>query len=193
MAATTPKRKKVFDERRVRSASASTKRLNSFYRRQSDFVKQKEISKQEILNTEQRKCNFMPKICARSRQLAPISSLSAKRLSQQYTSRKSHQECVKSVEKPKRHNFSKEKSPIKRPQMLYKKDRKDDKKDNTTVALWQKLYSDYWKIKEKRDQQQKKHSQEREKLERESCTFQPEIKSDIIRNKGGLANRCREW
>ena len=35
-----------------------------------------------------------------------------------------------------------------------KEDKKDDKKEprnKTTVALWQKLYTDYWKIKERRD------------------------------------------
>ena len=33
---------------------------------------------------------------------------------------------------------------------VLKKDEKEDK-NTSTVALWQKLYSDYWKIKEKRD------------------------------------------
>ena len=39
------------------------------------------------------------------------------------------------------------------------KGKKENKENNnTTVALWQKLYTDYWTIKEKRDEETKKHT-----------------------------------
>ena len=51
-----------------------------------------------------KKCKFVPKICTKSRQLAPISSVSQQVLNSQYTSRKSSHRHPSST-KHKHHNF----------------------------------------------------------------------------------------